>query len=278
MEDLLKQIEKEIRRIEDAMKKGKKYGQIKMRGNVSKEAIRLVKRIKAYKKLTKKKRISKEEKEALIQYTPKQVKRSLELSPKALERRKKKFEKDYGFMNPIIEEDLKYGGPKRVAKRYGLIDEEKEKKEREKRKKEKAEKETTVLGPVTVKKEETKEGEWSVFTYPTLTRCGWPEIRDTGIGKWRRKSDSFLYINREWMFDKMSEMVDMDGFLRYGSDGADHNRYEFFELAIPAAYEDDILFDPNQDGAEFFVYKNEWDEVEELSPDYIITRRYKRKK
>lgn len=248
----LAKIERDAYEVLRAKAKGRKPVKVELPEEVKKYA----RNVAAYRKRTGKWRLSKEEKRALHEFTPAQVQKRFS---KGFERRYKNrqrgFEKKYGKnyaekyggredIEAIKNRLLEFVGPARAA---------------------------YVLG---IEKDVPEEPEWEEFSEVKMPHPSWDQypsdFRNPAV--WRHDEGSFLYVNQEFFWDDGDDS-DLDGLLEDGDNGYDHSLRDFWEDIFPAVA-GDILYDPGNSGEDFFVYENEWNNVERLADDYVTSRRY----
>ena len=238
-----------------------------------KEQRRYASKIKSYKKRTGKKRLTKEEKEALHDFTPAQVQRHNEKGTDELyARRERAFEKRYGKnferrygesedIKAIKKRMLEYMGPARAAK---ILDIEPDVPE------------TPATPPMSPTPPTPPDEEWDTFTIVDLPSTTWRKLPIKFTAGWSHDV-GFMYDNQEFFWQGSSDaQIDLNALAEVGDRSGD-GMYSFFKEFM-SSIDSSILFDPEGTGRFFFVYKNEWDSVEELEEDYIDTRRYRKKK
>lgn len=238
-----------------------------------KEQRRYASKIKGYKKRTGKKRLTKEEKEALHDFTPAQVQRHIEKGSEELyARREHAFEKKYGkafetkygdneTVKEIKKRILQYMGPARAAK---ILDIEPDTPK------------TSPVPPIPPEIPETPDEEWDIFTIVVLPSTTWRKLPIKFTKGWSHDT-GFMYNNQAFFWQGSSDaQIDLNDLVENGDRSGD-GMYTFFDEFMNDI-DSSVLFDPGKTGKIFFVYKSEWGSVEELEEDYIDTRRYRKKK
>lgn len=246
---------------------------------VSKEVRSYARRVKKYRELSGRKRLTKEEKSALHYFTPGQVFRSqTKLTDRTYMNRIKKFEAKYGekfakkFGSSYESRDLmtytlQYLGVEQAARRFGIYE-----------KHEKPEEPPTVP-PVGDGWEKFTEIEFPEISWEDL---GSPPIRDKD---WPHFSGDFIYENGD-LLHGVDPNIDLNVLMLNGKwICKDHTMLEFMSLVVPNNW-DDILVDPTnagilKEGSQsgiFIVKKDEWDNVDELADDFLTSRLYKPKR
>lgn len=258
----MEQADKELKRIiREAEKVLKQQGQFKsaakMNG-VPKEVMKAAKLFNRYKELSGKKRLSDVEKRALLKYTPKQVLKAQNLSQKIYEKRLAAFRELVGRdINPAEYVDLRYLTPKQTVKRYEI---------------EKTEEKTTED-----QSSEATEEFPDLFTSVQLPSFRWwdiPSIIRSSAEE--RRSGGFLYENTGIFWDN-PEKISMSRLLYSGVDGRQFIVIMGVRTILYANGRRDILIDPDNSGSRIAVYREEWESVEELSPDWKESRKYRKK-
>lgn len=247
-----RELQKIIKEAEKALRAANKVpGKTEIK--VSKEAKRLGTKYRKYKELAGKKRLSKEEKYALLQYTPKQVVKARGMTDEQLKRRQKSFERMTGKkVSDYDVEELRYKTPAKLAAEFGYVKEER-----------------------TPSPQEIKDTRYpDLFTPVKLPEVQWESL-PYGLrrGRQRRRGRGFLYLNADIFFT--GGMVDLQRLLLTGVDG-DTDSVISFLRNVPAISAAGILIDPGHTGDRFAVLEKEWKQGKELSPDYTVTRRYKK--
>lgn len=224
---------------------------------VSKEARVLKKKMDKYRELKGSRRLSKSEKMALLNYTPKQVFNAQKLTEKQKVRREKLFENIVGRAATAEDlTDLQYMSPAALAKKkYGIIPKKKP------------------------KKQLTYEESYpNTFTPVQLPAVRWWDIPASIRGSRKERiKGGFLYENSGLLWET-SESISLAKVARLGVDGRGISKLGFLRSVLAKVSGGEIFVDPMGEGKMFFVYASEWDKVDELPEDYAETRRYKAKK
>ncbi len=210
-------------------------------------------RVKKYRKLSGKKRLDKETKEALIHFTAKQVYKAntTENIEKVVEKRFTLFNKRYTVdkSETEIKYALKYLTPAQAAK---YLD-------------------ATPLPP--------DEWEEHYFTELIPPKVDWYDF-PSFMRQWSRKNGSFLYNNQGIVFDEGNNNI-WEDLLISGGDGYDHTLYEWFTIMTPRK-RSGWLFDPAGFNDIFWVKQEEWEKVQALGvtddayldPNFYDNRKY----
>lgn len=223
----------------------------------SSEARRVAKKIQKYRELKGSNRLTKAEKMALLNYTPKQVFRAQKLTEKQYVRREKALEKILG--HSLVDADrlaLKYMTPAIYARKvYGIKSQKKD------------------------KKEPTYEELYpNVFTQVALPTIRWWDIpsaiRNDRI---ERKKGGFLYENSHLLWET-PEKISLSRVAVEAVDGKRITKLSFLRGVLPVVTNNTVFVDPMGESKLFFIYAGEWEKVEELPEDYAETRRYRAKK
>lgn len=230
-------------------------------------------KVKKYKERVGRKRLRKEEKEALHDFTPAQVQRHFETgTEEKWARREKIFTKKYGKnferkygdneeVKAIKRRLLEYVGPKAAAR---ILDIEPDEEPR---------------GiPEPPGEPEPPVDEWEVFSEVDLSEIytSWDDLpsrfKDPDGNGERNKWFNYQYDHQDlfWTGDTFSlqELIDEDD---------DEGHAKFF-AEFMKDISNDVLFDPPKPSGNpplFFVYASEWNEVRELADDYKESRKYK---
>lgn len=225
--------------------------------HISPEAKRLYKKYAEFRKLSGRRRLTNEEKEALLKYTPKQVLKQQTLSTKAFQKRLAAYEALTGTKAGFEDfASLRYLTAKQLIKKKGIEAEEPDKE---------PEKSETPTDPF--------PDTFTPAILPTISWWSLPQmVRQSSS---MRKRGSILYENTELFFSG-AERIDLNHFLLTGIDGNDYSVVEFIRLFCSTLI-GDLFVDPMGEDTRFVVKSSEWDDVEALSPDYVISRRYKKK-
>lgn len=193
--------------------------------------------VKRYKKMTGKKRLTREERSSISMFGAARVAKRLDADTEEgrdlFERRIARYEKKYGPATPEAIWGLQYGGADYIHKvLYGA--------------------------------------DWKKFKVPELPLITWYEVPQIiRVGDRERFEDMIyqtrLYENGEDREDRIQWVIDWDGDEGIRDDALK----EFFDG------NGDILFDPGKTGDLFLVYKSEWENAKELADDYTTSRRYR---
>ena len=251
----LKKIIREAEKILESSSRPVAAGKMK----ISKEALRAAKAFNKYKELTGKKKLSDTEKRALLKYTPKQVAKESTLKQSAYEKRLKSFRE---LMNREIQPgeyaDLRYLTAKQLQKRIGAYENE-----------------------VSDTKSEGNESESDEFPdvfkdvdFPSVRWWDVPSIIRSSAEE--RKAGGLLYENAGIFWDD-PDKVSLARLFFEGVDGRQWSIIMALRSILIANGYSDILISPDESRDRFAVYREEWNSVGELSPDYKTTRRYRKK-
>lgn len=248
----LKRIIREAEKVLKSSAKPVPAGKIK----VSKEALKAAKAFSQYKKLTGKRRISDTEKRALLKYTPKQVAKENSLKQKTYEKRLQAFKELVNRdISPGEYADLRYLTARQLQKRIGEYES-----GRNDTKDEKNEPEF----PDTFKDVNFPSVRW--WDIPSIIKSSAEE----------RKSGGLLYENSEIFWDN-PDNISLARLFFEGVDGRQWSIIMALRSILVANGYGNILVSPDDLQDRFAVYREEWDNVEELSPDYKATRKYRKK-
>lgn len=226
---------------------------------ISKEALKAAKAFNKYKELTGKKKLSDTEKRALLKYTPKQVAKESTLKQSSYEKRLKAFKE---LMNRDIQSgeyaDLRYLTAKQLQKRIG-----------------------THENRVADAKGEENESETNKFPdvfkdvdFPLVRWWDIPSVIRSSAEE--RRIGGLLYENAGIFWDD-PDKVSLARLFFEGIDGRQWSITMALRSILVANGYSDILISPDESRDRFAVYREEWNGVEELSPDYKTTRRYRKK-
>lgn len=253
-----KELKKIIREAERALKSSSKpvaAGKIK----ISKESLKAAKVFNKYKELTGKKKLSDTEKRALLKYTPKQVAKESALKQSTYEKRLKAFKE---LMNRDIQPgeyaDLRYLTAKQLQKRIGSYEDRATNTEGEKNGSE------GNKFPDTFKDVDFPSVRW--WDVPSVIRSSAEE----------RKSGGLLYENAGIFWDN-PDKVSLARLFYEGIDGMQWSIIMALRSILIANGYSDILISPDESRDRFAVYREEWNGIGELSPDYKTTRKYRKK-
>lgn len=245
--------------IKEAEKILKSQGKTVSKANIkfSPGARKMANKIQTYRELKGTKRLTKAEKMALLDYTPKQVFKAQRLTEKQHARRERSLEKILG--HKLTDADklaLRYITPAMYAKKmYGV----------ESRKKDKEGPTYEELFP-------------NIFTPVALPVIRWWDIpaaiRNDPV---ERKRGGFLYENSRLLWET-PERISLSRIAESAVDGKRMTKLSFLRGVLPAVTNNAVFVDPMGESKLFFVYANEWDKVQELPEDYAETRRYRAKR
>lgn len=249
--------EDEVKRIQNRAYRLLRGSEIKDK-EARREAKKYARRVKLYRKRSGKYNLSKQEKDALIYFTPAEVynyEKDKEIGDRRANKRSRDFEKVYGGNY-----SKKYGGDARIkeitARMFKYLTAKQ------------------VADILQIEKDVPEEPEWEEFAEVKMPHPSWDQypsdFRNPAV--WRHDEGSFLYVNQEFFWDDGDDS-DLDGLLEDGDNGYDHSLRDFWEDIFPAVA-GDILYDPGNSGEDFFVYEDEWNNVERLADDYITSRKY----
>ena len=251
----LKKIIREAEKVLESSSRPVAAGKMK----ISKEALRAAKTFNKYKELTGKKKLSDIEKRALLKYTPKQVAKESTLKQSTYEKRLKAFRE---LMNRDIQPgeyaDLRYLTAKQLQKRIGAYESE-----------------------VSDTKDEKNESEADAFP-DTFKDVDFPSVRWWDIpsiirsSAEERRAGGLLYENSGIFWDD-PDKISLARLFFEGVDGRQWSIIMALRSILVANGYSDILISPDESRDRFAVYREEWNSVAELSPDYKTTRRYRRK-
>lgn len=251
----LKKIIREAEKVLESSSRPVAAGKMK----ISREALRAAKAFNKYKELTGKKRLSDIEKRALLKYTPKQVAKESTLKQSVYEKRLKAFKE---LMNRDIQPgeyaDLRYLTAKQLQKRIGAYENE-----------------------VTDANDAGNESETDMFPdvfkdvdFPSVRWWDIPSIIRSSAEE--RRAGGLLYENAGIFWDD-PDKISLARLFFEGMDGRQWSIIMALRSILVANGYSDILVSPDESRDRFAVYREEWYGVEELSPDYKTTRRYRKK-
>lgn len=251
----LKKIIREAEKVLESSSRPVAAGKMK----ISKEALRAAKAFNKYKELTGKKKLSDTEKRALLKYTPKQVAKESTLKQSAYEKRLKAFRE---LMNRDIQPgeyaDLRYLTAKQLQKRIGTYESEVSDTNGEGNESE------TDAFPDVFKDVDFPSVRW--WDIPSIIRSSAEERRAGGL----------LYENAGIFWDD-PDKISLARLFFEGIDGRQWSIIMALRSILVANGYSDILISPDESRDRFAVYREEWSDVAELSPDYKTTRRYRKK-
>lgn len=251
----LKKIIREAEKVLESSSRPVAAGKMK----ISREALKAAKAFNQYRELTGKKKLSDIEKRALLKYTPKQVAKESTLKQSAYEKRLKAFRE---LMNRDIQPseyaDLRYLTAKQLQKRIGAYEN-----EATDTKGEENESETDKFPDVFRDVDLPSVRWWDV---PSVIRSSAEERRIGGL----------LYENAGIFWDD-PDKISLTRLFFEGIDGRQWSIIMALRSILVANGYSDILISPDESRDRFAVYREEWSGVEELSPDYKTTRKYRKK-
>lgn len=248
----LKKIIREAEKILESSTKPVLAGKIK----ASREALKAAKAFNQYKELTGKRKLSDVEKRALLKYTPKQVAKESSLKQKTYEKRLQAFKELVNRdISPGEYADLRYLTAKQLQKRIGKYESERNDDEG---------KNTKPEFPDTFKDVNFPTVRW--WDVPSIIRSSAEERRSGGL----------LYENSEIFWDN-PDNISLARLFYEGIDGRQWSIIMALRSILVANGFGDILISPNESRERFAVYREEWNSVEELSPDYKTTKKYRKK-
>ena len=251
----LKKIIREAEKVLESSSRPVAAGKMK----ISKEALRAAKAFNKYKELTGKKKLSDTEKRALLKYTPKQVAKESTLKQSAYEKRLKAFRE---LMNRDIHPgeyaDLRYLTARQLQKRIGTYESE-----------------------VSDARGEGNESETDAFPdvfmdvdFPSVRWWDIPSIIRSSAEE--RRTGGLLYENSGIFWDD-PDKISLARLFFEGIDGRQWSIIMALRSILMANGYSDILISPDESRDRFAVYREEWNDVAELSPDYKTTKRYRKR-
>lgn len=248
----LKRIIREAEKILESSTKPVPAGKIR----VSKEALKAAKAFNQYKELTGKRKLSDVERRALLKYTPKQVAKESSLKQKTYEKRLQAFKELVNRdISPGEYADLRYLTAKQLQKKIGKYESERNDNES---------KNTEPEFPDTFKD----------VNFPTVRWWDIPSIIKSSAEE--RRSGGLLYENSEIFWDN-PDNISLARLFYEGIDGRQWSIIMALRSILVVNGYGDILISPDESRDRFAVYREEWNSVEELSPDYKTTRKYRKK-
>lgn len=248
----LKRIIREAEKVLESSAKPVPAGKIK----VSKEALKAAKAFNQYKELTGKRRISDTEKRALLKYTPKQVAKENSLKQKTYEKRLQAFRELVNRdISPSEYADLRYLTARQLQKKNEGYENEQN-------------------GAEDKKNEPGFPDTFKDVNLPTVRWWDVPSIIKSSAEE--RKSGGLLYENSEIFWDN-PDSISLTRLFFEGVDGRQWSIIMALRSILVANGYGDILIAPDDSQDRFAVYREEWSNVEELSPDYKTTRKYRKK-
>ena len=253
-----KELKKIIREAERVLKSSSRpvaAGKMK----ISKEALKAAKAFNKYKELTGRKRLSDAEKRALLKYTPKQVAKENTLKQSAYEKRLKAFKE---LVNRDIQPgeyaDLRYLTARQLQKRINTYEKEMVDTESEK----------------TNSEEDKFPNAFKDVDLPSVRWWDIPSVIRSSAEE--RKSGGLLYENAGIFWDD-PDKISLARLFYEGVDGRQWSVIMALRSILLANGYSDILISPDESKDRFAVYREEWNSVGELSPDYKTTRKYREK-
>lgn len=253
-----KELKKIIREAEKVLKSSSKpvvAGKIK----ISKEALKAAKAFNQYRELTGKRKLSDVEKRALLKYTPKQVVKESTLKQKTYEKRLQAFKELVNRdISPGEYADLRYLTAKQLQRKIGEYGEK--------------------IADTEIKGDKPEENSFpdtfKDVTFPSVRWWDIPSIIKSSATE--RKSGGLLYENSE-IFWSNPDNISLARLFYEGIDGREWSIIMALRSILMANGYSDILISPDESTERFAVYREEWNSIEELSPDYRTTRKYRRK-
>lgn len=245
-----KKIEREAQKILKAKAQG--VSARKVKGTAESRAY--AKKLRKFKELTGKKRLTYDQKKALHVFTARQVARHVNAGSKTYTRRLKAFEKIYGPADEQTRYVLEYLAPKAAAKKL-------------------------EIEPPEIPDDDLEEATFSDVSLPGKT---WDDLPENFTRRWSHRSGSYMYENADilWL-DSSASLIDMQRLFDHGEDGDDFTNHDFFEQFTPELWRGVYLYDPNgteEKQTHIMVLASEWAEVGKLPDDWVTTRKYFRKK
>lgn len=226
---------------------------------ISREALRAAKAFNKYKELTGKKKLSGVEKRALLKYTPKQVAKESTLKQSVYEKRLKAFKE---LMNREIQPgeyaDLRYLTAKQLQKRIGAYENEA----------------SNTKGEGNESKTDSFPDVFKDVDFPFVRWWDIPSIIRSSAEE--RRSGGLLYENAGIFWDD-PDKISLAKLFFEGVDGRQWSIIMALRSILVANGYSDILISPDESRDRFAVYREEWNGVEELSPNYKATRRHRKR-
>lgn len=251
----LKKIIREAEKVLESSSRPVAAGKMK----ISREALKAAKAFNKYKELTGRKKLSDIEKRALLKYTPKQVAKESTLKQSVYEKRLKAFKE---LMNRDIQPgeyvDLRYLTAKQLQRKIGAYE-----KESADARSEGTETEEDKF-PDTFKDVDFPSVRW--WDVPSVIRSSAEERRIGGL----------LYENSGIFWDD-PDKISLARLFFEGVDGRQWSIIMALRSILVANGHSDILISPDESRDRFAVYREEWNNIEELDPDYKTTRKYRKK-
>lgn len=251
----LKKIIREAEKVLESSSKPVAAGKMK----ISREALKAAKAFNKYKELTGKKKLSDIEKRALLKYTPKQVVKESTLKQSVYEKRLKAFKE---LMNRDIQPgeyaDLRYLPAKQLQRKIGTYEKE--------------------SADARSEGTETEEGKFpDMFKdvdFPSVRWWDVPSVIRSSAEE--RRIGGLLYENAGIFWDD-PDKISLARLFFEGVDGRQWSIIMALRSILVANGHSDILISPDESRDRFAVYREEWNNIEELDPDYKTTRKYRKK-
>lgn len=251
----LKKIIREAEKVLESSSKPVAAGKMK----ISKESLKAAKAFNEYKELTGKKRLSDTEKRALLKYTPKQVAKEGALKQSTYEKRLKAFKE---LMNRDIQPgeyaDLRYLTARQLQKKISSYED----------------KVTSTEDKRDESEEDSFPDTFKDVDFPSVRWWDIPSVIRSSAEE--RKSGGILYENAEIFWDD-PDKVSLARLFYEGVDGRRWSIVMALRSILVANGYSNILISPDESEDRFAVYREEWCNIEELSPDYKATRKYRKK-
>lgn len=251
----LKKIIREAEKVLESSSRPVAAGKMK----ISKEALKAAKAFNKYKELTGKKKLSDIEKRALLKYTPKQVAKESTLKQSAYEKRLKAFRE---LMNRDIQPgeyaDLRYLTARQLQKRIGTHESEV----------------SDTNGEGNKSEADAFPDVFEDVDFPSVRWWDIPSIIRSSAEE--RRAGGLLYENAGIFWDD-PDKISLARLFFEGIDGRQWSIIMALRSILMANGYSNILISPDESRDRFAVYREEWHDVEELSPDYKTTRRYRKK-
>lgn len=251
----LKKIIREAEKVLEFSSRPVAAGKIK----ISKESLKAAKAFNKYKELTGKKKLSDTEKRALLKYTPKQVAKESALKQSTYKKRLKAFKE---LMNRDIQPgeyaDLRYLTAKQLQKRIGSYED----------------KITNAEGERSDSERDGFSDTFNDVDFPSVRWWDVPSVIRSSTEE--RRSGGLLYENAEIFWDD-PDKISLARLFYEGVDGRQWSVIMALRSILVANGYSDILISPDESRDRFAVYREEWNNIGELSPDYKTTRKYRKK-
>lgn len=251
----LKKIIREAEKVLESSSKPVAAGKMK----ISREALEAAKAFNKYKELTGKKKLSDIEKRALLRYTPKQVARESTLKQSTYEKRLKAFKE---LMNRDIQPgeyaDLRYLTAKQLQRKIGAYKKES----------------PDARSEVTETEEDKFPDMFKDVDFPSVRWWDVPSVIRSSAEE--RRTGGLLYENAGIFWDD-PDKISLARLFFEGVDGRQWSIVMALRSILVANGYSDILISPEESRDRFAVYREEWNNIEELDPDYKTTRKYRKK-